>query len=78
MAMRLVQAFRNEETLQLEVEKMNTLAIQGLEELDDSSAGRISGGNPVALGVAYAAAFAAGIKFGYYVVGPWLEDHGYL
>ncbi|HEX5436757.1 MAG TPA: hypothetical protein VFW98_06340 [Gemmatimonadaceae bacterium] len=55
-------------------------AVAGMEELDAAHARRISGGNPVLLaaGVAIAGlmltAAAAGLKFGYTVLGPWVMD----
>jgi hypothetical protein len=57
---------------------MNTLTDYGVEELDRSGSEAVSGGNPVALGIAMATMVGAGIKFGYTVVGPWLDDHGWL
>jgi hypothetical protein len=51
---------------------MNALTVPGLEELDRASARAIDGGNPVALGVAIAGAFGAGVRWGYHVLGPYV------
>jgi hypothetical protein len=58
---------------------MNALAIHGMEELSPLDAADIRGGNPVMAGVAVAGmmltAFAAGLRFGYEVLGPWLVEN---
>ena len=51
---------------------MNTLSTHGLQELDRARARAIGGGNPVALGVAFAGAAGAGFRWGYTVLGPYL------
>lgn len=54
---------------------MITLAMPGLEELDPESARVVSGGNPIALGIAIAGAAGAGFRWGYTVLGPHLVEN---
>lgn len=59
---------------------MNGLMLHGIEELSPHEAERTTGGTPVLMAsVAIAGmmvtAFAAGVKFGYTVLGPWLVEN---
>jgi hypothetical protein len=75
MAMRIVD--RREPSRELETgdSTMDAISNYGMEELDASSMERTRGGNPVALGIAFASAFAWGFRWGYTVAGPWLVNN---